>query len=108
MKADKCLEWLKRSLLLRLQISKTLLCIQRLPPLEPITLLQYWIGARRLICLCRVTREGISLDSNFAKIAELPGVAAPGPHRFARVLGRGMKADRCLEWLERALLTLLI
>ena len=42
------------------------------------------------------------------KISELPGAVAPGPHCFARVLGRGMKADRCLEWLERALLKLKI
>ena len=55
-----------------------------------------------------MTRECIYLDSKFAQIAELPGVADPGPHRFARVLGRGMKADRCLEWLERALLKLKI
>ena len=61
--------------------------------------------------------KGISSDSKFGenKIAELPGVAAPGPHHFARVLDRGkkadhfamildrgMKADRRLEWLEKA------
>ena len=24
------------------------------------------------------------------------------PHHFARILDRGMKANRCLEWLEKA------
>ena len=46
--------------------------------------------------------EGISSDSKFDKIAELPGAATPGPHHFARIMYRGMKADRCLEWLEKA------
>ena len=46
--------------------------------------------------------KGISPDSMFVKIAELPGAAAPGPHHIARVLDRCMKADRCLEWLEKA------
>ena len=50
-----------------------------------------------------MTREGISSDSKFEKkIAELPGAAAPGCHHIARVLERGKKADRCLEWLEKA------
>ena len=47
-------------------------------------------------------REGIYSDSKFEKIAELPGAPAPGPHHIARVLERGKKADRCLEWLEKA------
>ena len=47
--------------------------------------------------------EYIYSDSTFEKnIAELPGAAAPGLHHFARILDRGMKADRCLEWLEKA------
>ena len=49
-----------------------------------------------------MTIKGISSDSIFEKNAELPGAAAPGPHHFARILDRGMKADRCLEWLEKA------
>ena len=44
--------------------------------------------------------EGISSDSKFDKIAELPGAAAPGPHHFVRILDRGLKADRSLQWLE--------
>ena len=39
----------------------------------------------------------IFLDSEVEKIAELPGAAAPGPHHCARILNRGMKADRCLQ-----------
>ncbi len=46
--------------------------------------------------------EGISSDSKFEKVAELPGTAAPCPYHIARVLYRCMKADRCLEWLEKA------
>ena len=46
--------------------------------------------------------KGISSDSIFEQIAELPAAATPGPHHFARILDRGMKADRCLEWLEKA------
>ena len=49
-----------------------------------------------------MAREGIFSDSKFLEIAELPWAAAPGPYHFARILDRGMKADRCLEWLDRA------
>ena len=40
-----------------------------------------------------MAREGISSDSKFDKIAELPGAAPLEPHYFARILYRGMKAD---------------
>ena len=37
------------------------------------------------------------------KIAELPGAAAPESHHLAKILlDKGMKADRCLEWLLKA------
>ena len=49
-----------------------------------------------------MAREGISSDTKFEKVAELPGAAAPGPHHIARVLDRAMEADRCLECLEKA------
>ena len=39
--------------------------------------------------------------SKFHEIAELSGAAAPRSRHFARVLDRGTKADRCLEWLEK-------
>ena len=51
--------------------------------------------------MSRMAIEGISSDSIFEKIAELPWAAAPGPHHFARILDRGMKPDWCLEWLEK-------
>ena len=36
-------------------------------------------------------------------MAELPaGAGTPGPNHFVRILDRGMKADRCLKWLEKA------
>ena len=47
-------------------------------------------------------REGISSDYGCEKIAELPGAATPGPHHFPGLLDRGTKADRCLEWIEKA------
>ena len=59
--------------------------------------------------------EGISSYPNFKQVTELPGAFAPGsyhfsrlsfqglPHHFARILNRGMKADRqCLESLDKA------
>ena len=46
--------------------------------------------------------KGISSDSIFEKIAELRKAATPVHHYFARIPDRGMKADRCLEWLEKA------
>ena len=49
-------------------------------------------------------RDGIAIDSRFDKIAELPGAATPGPHHLATILlDKGMKADRCLEWLRQAI-----
>ena len=37
------------------------------------------------------------------KIAELPVAVASGPHHFAKILDKGMNADRSLELLENAL-----
>ena len=43
------------------------------------------------------------LRHKFEKLAVLPGAAAPGPHHLAKILlDKGMKADRCLEWLLKA------
>ena len=42
-----------------------------------------------------MAREGILSDSKFEKIPELPGAVA-------RILDRGMTADRSLQWLEMA------
>ena len=47
-----------------------------------------------------MAREGIFSDSKFLEIAELTGAAAPGPHHFARILDRGLKAGTCPQWLE--------
>ena len=41
-----------------------------------------------------MTREGIFPDAKLEKIA--------GPHHFAGILDRVLKADRYLEWLEKA------
>ena len=49
-----------------------------------------------------MAREDIFSDPKFEKITELPGATAPGPHQLARILDRGIKADRCLQWLEKA------
>ena len=46
--------------------------------------------------------KGISSDSIFEKIAELPGAAAPGPHHLSRILDGGKMADRFLKLLETA------
>ena len=46
--------------------------------------------------------EGISSDSKFEKIAELPGATDPGSHHFAGILDRVLKADGYLKWLEKA------
>ena len=48
----------------------------------------------------RFCHFSIFSDSRFEKIAELPGAAAPGPHHFAWILDRGLKADNCLQWLN--------
>ena len=40
-----------------------------------------------------MARDGISSDSKFYEIAELPGAAAPGPYHFARILVGGMRAE---------------
>ena len=50
-----------------------------------------------------MAREGIFSDSKFLEIDELPRAAAPGLHHFARILDRGMKADKCLEWLRQVI-----
>ena len=47
--------------------------------------------------------KGISSDSIFEKIAELRKAATLVHHYFARIPDRGMKADRCLEWLRQAI-----
>ena len=49
-----------------------------------------------------MAREGISSDSKFEKIAELPGATAPGPHHFAGIMDRVFETDRYLQWLEKA------
>ena len=49
-----------------------------------------------------MAREGIFPDAKLEKIAELPGATAPGPHHFAGILDRVSKADRYLQWLEKA------
>ena len=49
-----------------------------------------------------MVREDIFSDPKFEKITELPGATAPGPHQLAKILDRGIKADRCLQWLEKA------
>ena len=41
-----------------------------------------------------MAREGIFLDAKLEKIA--------GPHHFAGILDRVLKADRYLQWLEKA------
>ena len=41
-----------------------------------------------------MAREGISSDSKFEKMAELPGATDPGPHHFAGILDRILKVDR--------------
>ena len=45
-----------------------------------------------------MVREGIFSDSKFLKIAELPDPII----LLGYILVRGIKADRCLEWLDRA------
>ena len=49
-----------------------------------------------------LAREGIFLDAKLEKIAEVPGASAPGPHHFAGILDRALKADRYLQSLEKA------
>ena len=49
----------------------------------------------------RFCHFSIFSDSKFEKIAELPGAAAPVPHHSAWILDRGLKADKCLQWLDR-------
>ena len=36
------------------------------------------------------------------KSVELQGAATPGPHHFAMIMDRGVKADRCLQCLDKA------
>ena len=73
------------------------LSFQGLPPLDPITLLGYWIADRYLQWL----EKASPTTPNLKKIAELPGATVPGPHHFAWILDRGLKADKCLQWLDR-------
>ena len=49
-----------------------------------------------------MAREGIFPDAKLEKIAELPGATVPAPHHFAGILDRVLKADRYLQWLEKA------
>ena len=41
-------------------------------------------------------------NSKKERFAELQSAVSPGPPHFARILDRGMKANRPLEWLEKA------
>ena len=49
-----------------------------------------------------MAREGIFPDAKLEKIAGLPGATAPGPHYFAGILDSVLKADRYLQWLNKA------
>ena len=56
-KADRCLEWIEKVYLQTTDVKKSL-SFQGLPPLDPITLLGYWIRVLRLI-VSRMGRQGI-------------------------------------------------